>query len=46
MRGELYAASGYDPVTSMPTRETLARLGLEWVAEDPVVAGLVDGVGQ
>jgi aldehyde:ferredoxin oxidoreductase len=46
MRSELYAMSGYDPVTSLPTRETLARLGLEWVAGDPVVANLVDGVGQ
>jgi aldehyde:ferredoxin oxidoreductase len=46
MRGELYAMSGYDPVTSMPTRETLARLGLEWVEGDPVVANLLDGVGQ
>ncbi len=46
MRSELYAASGYDPVTSMPTRETLARLNLEWVTSDPVVANLVDGAGQ
>jgi len=46
MRGELYAASGYDPVTSMPTRETLARLNLAWVTSDPVVADLVDGAGQ
>ncbi len=46
MRSELYAASGYDPVTSMPTRETLDRLGLDWVASDPVVANLLDGVGQ
>ena len=34
--------AGCDPVTSLPTSETLARLGLEWVLEDPVVAGLVD----
>ena len=46
MRRELYAASGYDPVTSLPTSATLARLGLEWVAKDPVVANLVDGVKQ
>jgi aldehyde:ferredoxin oxidoreductase len=46
MRGELYDASGYDPVTSLPSGETLARLGLKWVSGDPVVAGLVDGVLQ
>jgi aldehyde:ferredoxin oxidoreductase len=43
MRGEFYAASGLDPATSLPTAETLARLGLEWVKEDPVVAGLMEG---
>ena len=31
MRSEFYAASGLDPATSLPTPETLARLGLEWV---------------
>ena len=36
-------ASGLDPATSLPTAETLARLGLEWVTEDPVVAGLMEG---
>ncbi len=45
MRRELYAASGYDPVTSMPTPETLERLGLEWVTSDPIVANLLDGAG-
>jgi len=41
MRSELYAAGGLDPATSLPTPETLARLGLEWVKEDEVVAGLM-----
>jgi len=38
MRAEFYQASGLDPKTSLPTPETLARLGLEWVTEDPLVA--------
>lgn len=46
MRAELYAASGLDPATSLPTAGTLRRLGLEWVLEDPVVAGLVRGGDQ
>jgi len=41
MRSEFYAASGLDPATSLPTPETLARLGLEWVADDPTVAALM-----
>jgi aldehyde:ferredoxin oxidoreductase len=43
MRSELYEASGLDQLTSLPTDTTLARLGLEWVKEDPVVAGLMEG---
>ena len=39
MRAEFYRASGLDPETSLPTPETLARLGLEWVTDDPLVAG-------
>jgi aldehyde:ferredoxin oxidoreductase len=46
MRSELYEASGLDPVTSLPTDITLARLGLEWVKEDPVVAGLMEGSAE
>jgi aldehyde:ferredoxin oxidoreductase len=42
MRSEFYAASGLDPVTSLPTAETRARLGLEWVVEDPAVADIVN----
>ena len=41
MRSEFYAASGLDPATSLPTPETLARLGLEWVRDDPTVAALM-----
>jgi aldehyde:ferredoxin oxidoreductase len=41
MRGELYAASGLDPVTSLPTAETLARLGLDWVKKDAAIAALM-----
>ena len=41
MRSEFYAASGLDPATSLPKPETLARLGLEWVADDPTVAALM-----
>jgi aldehyde:ferredoxin oxidoreductase len=28
-----YEQAGWDPITGMPTRETLADLGLEWVAD-------------
>ncbi len=41
MRSEFYQASGLDPDTTLPTAETLARLGLEWVAEDPTVAEIM-----
>jgi aldehyde:ferredoxin oxidoreductase len=41
MRAEFYQASGLDPVTTLPTAETRARLGLEWVVEDPLVAEIV-----
>jgi len=41
MRAEFYAASGLDPATSLPTPETLERLGLQWVTDDPVVAELM-----
>ena len=41
MRSEFYQISELDPVTSMPTREKLAKVSMEWVLEDPVVAGLV-----
>jgi len=41
MRSEYYAACGLDPATSLPTRETLERLDLEWVDEDPAVAALL-----
>ena len=43
MRSELYAASGLDPVTGLPTVETLERLGLEWVREDEAIGGLMKG---
>ena len=41
MRSEFYAASGLDPATTLPTAETRARLGLEWVTEDPEVADIM-----
>jgi len=41
MRAEFYQASGLDPTTSLPAPETLARLGLEWVTEDPLVADIM-----
>jgi aldehyde:ferredoxin oxidoreductase len=41
MRAELYAASGLDAGTGLPTAETLERLGLSWVADDPAVAALM-----
>ena len=41
MRAEFYEASGLDPATSLPLPETLARLGLEWVTEDPLVADMM-----
>ena len=34
MLKEYYAHRGWDSETGMPTAETLARLGLDWVAED------------
>ncbi|MCZ7663519.1 MAG: aldehyde ferredoxin oxidoreductase family protein [Thermoleophilia bacterium] len=40
-RAELYQQSGLDAETSLPTRETLDRLGLGWVAEDPAVSALL-----
>lgn len=40
MRSEFYQESGLDPHTGLPTSETLERLGLTWVLDDPVVAGL------
>ncbi len=43
MRAEFYELNGLDPSTSLPTAETLRRLGMEWVTEDPVVAGLMEG---
>jgi aldehyde:ferredoxin oxidoreductase len=42
MRAEFYAASGLDPATTLPTAETCARLGLDWVAEDPKVAEIMN----
>ncbi len=41
MRAEFYQASGLDPTTSLPLPATLARLGLEWVVEDPLVADIM-----
>jgi aldehyde:ferredoxin oxidoreductase len=41
MRAEFYAASGLDAETGLPKPETLERLGIAWVADDPVVAGLM-----
>jgi aldehyde:ferredoxin oxidoreductase len=41
MRSEFYQVSGLDPVTTLPTAETRARLGLEWIAEDPLVAQIL-----
>ena len=46
MRSELYAASGYDQVTSMPSQQTLERLGLAWVAKDQTVAGIMQESSQ
>ncbi len=46
MRSELYAASGLDPVTSMPSQQTLERLGLAWVAKDQTVAGIMQESSQ
>lgn len=40
MREEFYEASELDPVTSLPTKEKLAKMNLSWVLDDPVVAGL------
>lgn len=31
---EFYRQRGYDPVTGVPTRATLEKLGLEWAVED------------
>jgi len=41
MRAEFYQASGLDPTTSLPAAETLSRLGLGWVTEDPLVADIM-----
>lgn len=40
MRKEFYEASDLDPITSMPTKEKLAKMNLSWVLDDPVVAGI------
>ncbi len=40
MRKEFYQASELDPVTSLPTKEKLAKMNLTWVLDDPVVAAL------
>jgi aldehyde:ferredoxin oxidoreductase len=40
MKREFYQASELDPVTSLPTKEKLAKMNLSWVLEDPVVAGI------
>jgi aldehyde:ferredoxin oxidoreductase len=40
MRKEFYAASELDPVTTLPTKEKLAKMNLSWVLDDAVVAGL------
>jgi len=40
MRTEFYQASELDPVTSLPTKEKLAKMNLTWVLDDPVVAAL------
>lgn len=37
---EFYQAGELDPVTSLPTREKLAKMNLQWVLEDPAVAGI------
>ncbi len=36
-----YYYQGWDPATGVPTRETLAALGLEWVAEELASRGLL-----
>ncbi len=40
MRSEFYRESGLDPRTGLPTSETLERLSLAWVLDDPAVAAL------
>ncbi len=34
---------GWDPETGVPTRLTLERLGLDWVAEDLALRGKLPG---
>ncbi len=46
MRAEFYAASGLDPATTLPTAETRARLGLDWVTGDPAVAAIASRGAQ
>ncbi len=40
MRSEFYQASELDPITSLPTKDKLAKMNLTWVLDDPVVAAL------
>jgi aldehyde:ferredoxin oxidoreductase len=40
MKAEFYEAGELDPVTSLPTREKLAKMNMSWVLDDPVVAAL------
>jgi aldehyde:ferredoxin oxidoreductase len=40
MKTEFYQASELDPVTSLPTKEKLAKMNLSWVLDDPVVEAL------
>lgn len=40
MKAEFYEAGELDPVTSLPTREKLAKMSMSWVLDDPVVAAL------
>lgn len=38
-----YYLMGWDPETGVPTRLTLERLGLDWVAEDLALRGKLPG---
>ena len=40
MHREFYQASELDPITSLPTKDKLAKMNLTWVLDDPVVAAL------
>ncbi len=40
MLDDYYQARGWDPVTGIPTRETLSRLGLDDVSRDLLAAGI------